>query len=221
MLGSAPKTYSPVSLIETGADATMPDEKRSILGRKPHKFESSGEFLEHLDGEERRRSVPPETIVERMGLSESDSVLDLGAGVGYFASPISKRCREVLAIDSEPKMLSILAQRASSSGVGNIHLVCGDITVLPLADGLVDHVLAAFVYHEVADQSKLIEESARVLRHSGKLTVVDFQKRISREGPPIWVKKSPGHVDRTASPWFRPFNRFETDLYYQLCFTKS
>jgi ubiquinone/menaquinone biosynthesis C-methylase UbiE len=199
----------------------MQGGKRSILRRKPHKLEASGEFLEHLDGEERRRSIPPESIVERMGLSENDAVLDLGAGVGYFALPISKRCREVVAVDSEPKMLSILSQRARSSGTGNVHLVCGDITVLPLADGSVNHVLAAFVYHEVADQSKLIEESSRVLRPSGKLTVVDFQKRISREGPPIWVKKSPGHVDRTASPWFRPFNRFETDLYYQLCFVRS
>jgi ubiquinone/menaquinone biosynthesis C-methylase UbiE len=85
----------------------------------------------------------------------------------------------------------------------------------------VDHVLAAFVYHEVSDQSKLMEESARVLRPSGRLTVVDFQKRISREGPPIWVRKSPGHVERTSSPWFRPYNRFETDLYYQLCFIRS
>ena len=199
----------------------MPGEKRSILRRKPHRFEASGGFLEHLDGEERRRSIPPELIVERMGLSENDMVLDLGAGVGYFALPISKRCKDVVAIDSEPKMLSILSQRTRSSGISNMHLVCGDIAVLPLADGSVDHVLAAFVYHEVSNQSTLMEESARVLRPSGRLTVVDFQKRISREGPPIWVRKSPGHVERTSSPWFRPYNRVETDLYYQLCFIRS
>ena len=199
----------------------MPGEKRSILRRKPHRFEASGDFLEHLDGEERRRSIPPEIIVERMGLSENDSVLDLGAGVGYFAVPISKRSKDVIAIDSEPKMLSILSQRTRSSDLGNMRLVRGDIVVLPLADGSVDHVLAAFVYHEVSDQSKLMEESARVLRPSGRLTVVDFQKRISREGPPIWVRKSPGHVERASSPWFKPFNKFETDLYYQLCFVRS
>jgi ubiquinone/menaquinone biosynthesis C-methylase UbiE len=199
----------------------MPSEKRSILRRKPHKFEASGEFLEHLDGDERRKSIPPEDIVERMGLSMNDSVLDLGAGVGYFALPISKKSKDVVAVDSEPKMLSILSQRTRSSGVMNMHLVGGDIIVLPLADGSVDHVLAAFVYHEVSDQSKLLEESARVLRPSGKLTVVDFQKRFSGEGPPIWVKKSPGHVVRTSSPWFSPFNSFETDVYYQLCFIKS
>jgi len=199
----------------------MPAEKRSIFGRKPHKFEASGDFLEHLDGEERRKSIPPEGIVERMGLSEKDLILDLGAGVGYFAIPISKRSKEVIAVDREPKMQSILSERARTSGIENMNLVCGDIIALPFASGSVDHVFAAFVYHEVSDQSKLIEESARVLRPGGKLTVVDFQKRLSGEGPPIWVKKSPAHVERTSSPWFKPFNTFETDLYYQLCFTKS
>jgi ubiquinone/menaquinone biosynthesis C-methylase UbiE len=199
----------------------MSDEKRSFLRRKPHKFEASGGFLEHLDGEERRRSIPPETIVERMGLAEDDMVLDLGAGVGYFTLPISKRSREVVAIDSEPKMLSILSERALASGSVNMRMVCGDIAILPFADGSIDHVFAAFVYHEVADQSKLMEESARVLRPSGKLTVVDFQKRISRDGPPIWVKKSPAHVERTSSPWFTPLNRFDTDVYYQLCFVRK
>lgn len=208
-------------LIEGAEESFMTGKKHSILRKKPHKFEASGDFLEHLDGEERRKSIPPEGIVERMGLSEKDSVLDLGAGVGYFSLLISKRSKDVIAVDSEPKMLSILSQRAHSSGVGNMNLVCGDINALPFASGSVDHVFAAFVYHEVSDQSKLIEESARVLRPSGKLTVVDFQKRLSGEGPPIWVKKSPAHVERTSSPWFKPFNRSETDLYYQLCFTKS
>ena len=199
----------------------MPGERRSILRKKPHKFEASGDFLERIDGEERRRSIPPEAIVERMELSEKDLVLDLGAGAGYFALPISQRSKGVVAIDSEPKMLSILSERARSSGVVNMHMVCGDITLLPFADGSVDHVFAAFVYHEVSDQSKLIEESARVLRPSGKLTVVDFQKRLSGEGPPIWVKKSPRHVERTSAPWFKPLKRFETGLYYQLCFVRS
>lgn len=177
--------------------------------------------MEHLDGEERRRSIPPESIVERMQLSENDSVLDLGTGVGYFALPISMRSKEVFAIDSEPKMLSILSQRTRSSGTPNLHPVCGDTLVLPLADGSVDHVFGAFIYHEVSDQSKLMAESARVLRPSGRLTVVDFQKRLSGEGPPIWVKKSPGHVLRTTAKWFKPLSRFETDLYYQLSFVKS
>lgn len=199
----------------------MASEKRSILGGRSHKFEASGDFLEHLEGAERRKSIPPEAIVERMELSENDVVIDLGAGVGYFALPMARHAKGVLAIDSEPKMLSIIFQRVRTSRIGNLELISGDIMSLPLADRSVEHVLAAFVYHEVSNQSMLLKECARVLKPSGRLTVVDFQKRFSGEGPPIWVKKSPGHVERTSSPWFKRCGRFETRLYYQLCFAKS
>lgn len=189
-----------------------------ILHNKAHKFEASEGFVKHLEA--RRKSIPPEDIVGRMALSGAETVVDLGAGIGYFSVPLASMAGELVAIDSEPKMLSILSERAHPSGPGSISLVLGDIVALPLADGSVDHVFAAFVYHEVADQSELMSEAARVLRPMGRLTVVDFQKRMSGDGPPIWVKKKPEHVERSASPWFKATTRFETHVYYQLGFVR-
>ena len=187
---------------------------------KPHRFDSSGAYTERLEGERRRRSIPPEPVVERMQLTNDGVVLDLGAGIGYFSFPIAERAKEVIAVDIEPKMLSVLSQRIASSANSKIATIRGDISSLPLEDGAVDHVLAAFVYHEVPDQSEFLEEAARVLSLKGKLTVVDFQKRFTGEGPPIWVKKSPEHVGRTASKWFTEVSRFETKVFYQLSFVK-
>ncbi len=199
----------------------MANKKRSLLGGKPHKFEATGDFAERLEGDDRRQRIPPEAVVERMGLTGNERVVDLGSGLGYFAIPISKVAGEVVAVDIEPKMLVLLSQKALSVGSTNVHLLLGDISSVPLSDSAVDHVFAAFVYHEVPVQSKLIEECARILRPSGKLTIVDFQKRFSGEGPPIWVKKSPAHVIRTASPWFIQQNRYDTDVFYQLSFVKK
>jgi len=199
----------------------MAGKKRAFLSAKPHKFEATGDFAEHLEGEDRREMIPPEAIVERMGLSGKERVVDLGAGLGYFALPISKVAGEVVAVDIEPKMLALLSQKALSAGIANVHMLLGDISSVPLSDGAADHVFAAFVYHEVSVQSKLVEECARILRPSGKLTIVDFQKRFSGEGPPIWVKKSPAHAIRTATPWFTLQTRFDTDVFYQLSFVKN
>jgi ubiquinone/menaquinone biosynthesis C-methylase UbiE len=92
---------------------------------------------------------------------------------------------------------------------------------IPLPDASVDHVLAAFVYHEVESQETLLAEIARVLRRGGKLTVIDFQKRLEADGPPIWVRKSPAHVKRTASRWFSQISGNGTKGYYQLMFSKN
>lgn len=187
----------------------------------PHKFEATEESLEHLEGKERREAIPPMTIVSRMSISPRDSVLDLGSGIGYFTFPMAERAAEVSAMDIEPKMLSVLASRLRERAVENVRLVKGDINSLPFGSASVDHVLAAFVYHEVADQFVLIKECARVLRPMGFLTVVDFQKRLTSEmGPPIWVRKKPEHVLKTAAPWFSKFARFESETYYQLIFRK-
>ncbi len=191
-----------------------------ILEKKPHKFEAREGFVEHL--EKRRRFISPEDVVGRMALSGTETVVDLGAGVGFFSVPMASKAGEVVAIDSEPKMIAALSERASPRAVpGSVSTLVGDVNAIPLADRSVDHVFAAFVYHEVADQSKLMAEAARVLRPGGRLTVVDFQKRFSGDGPPIWVKKTPEHVGRSASPWFKPTTRFETYVYYQLGFIRA
>lgn len=190
-----------------------------IMHKKPHKFEASEGFAEHL--ERRRRFMSPEDVIGRMALTGTETVVDLGAGIGYFSVPLTSKAGQVIAIDSEPRMLSALHERAGPPSLGSMSLVLGDINAIPLADASVDHVFAAFVYHEVADQSLLMKEAARVLRPSGTLTVVDFQKRFSGDGPPIWVKKTPGHVERTASPWFKPAMRYDADVYYQLGFVRT
>lgn len=187
---------------------------------KSHKFDSSGNFTERLEGDRRRELIPPEPVVDRMHLAKDEVALDLGAGIGYFSFPMAERAKEVIAIDIEPKMLAVLSERIASSASSRITPIRGDISALPLEDGTVDHVFGAFVYHEVPDQGRLMEEAARVLRPKGKLTVVDFQKRFTGEGPPIWVKKSPEHVTRNASKWFIETSRFETRVFYQLSLVK-
>lgn len=186
------------------------------MSKKAHKFEASEDFAEHLGGEHRRQMIPVESVIPRMSLSPDDSVADLGAGVGYFTFPVADVSRDVVAVDIEPKMLSYLRSRVAERGDRKISPVRGEITALPLADGSLDHVLAAFVYHEVDSQERLLRECHRVLRPSGSLTVIDFQKRFTGDGPPFWVRKKPEHVLSTGRGMFELADRHDAKAYYQL-----
>lgn len=186
------------------------------MSGKAHRFEASDDFAEHLEGERRREMIPVEAVLPRLSLRPGDSVLDLGAGVGYFTFPIARECGSVTAVDIEPKMLSLLSKRMSDQGHENVFLLRGEITSLPVASGSVDHVFASFVYHEVDSQQSLVRECHRVLRPSGILTVIDFQKRFTKDGPPVWVRKRPGHVLSAGRGMFSLEDRFETKAYYQL-----
>ncbi len=186
------------------------------MSGRAHRFEASGDFAEHLEGERRREMIPVESVLPRLSLGPSDSVLDLGAGVGYFTFPMARECGSVIAVDIEPRMLSLLRKRISDQGHDRVSLLRGEITSLPVASGSVDHVFASFVYHEVDSQQDLVRECHRVLRPSGILTVIDFQKRFSRDGPPIWVRKRPEHVIAAGKGIFLLEDRFDSRAYYQL-----
>lgn len=185
------------------------------------RFEPEGDFIERLEGKDRRDAIPAEAVVARTELARGVRVVDLGAGIGYFTFPMAELAAEVVSIDIEPKMLGVIAERMVERRVDNITLVRGDVTKIPTADSSVDQILAAFIYHEVESQKQLIGECARILRVGGRLDIVDFQKRETSFGPPVSERKTPEHVIATAGKLFRLETRFETDEYYQLGFSKK
>lgn len=186
----------------------------------PHRFEAKGDFVRRLDGPERRAAIPPDEVIERMDVSKRDVLMDVGAGIGYFSIPLSTAVKEVIAVDSEPRMLAELAARARRRGRGNIRALLGDALSLPVPDESVDRVLLAFIYHELAMPALVLEECSRVLRPEGALTVVEFQKADTPFGPPLADRKVPAHVERRAVKRFRMAALFNEAVYYQLEFKK-
>ena len=113
-------------------------------------------------------------------------------------------------------MISVLRQRVSDGVASNVQPLKAEMTSVPLPDASADRVLAAFVYHEVESQERLLKECHRLLKPSGRLTVIDFQKRPTGIGPPVKDRKKPEHVIATADGMFELVGRHETDVFYQL-----
>jgi len=161
-------------------------------------------------------------IVDRLGLRRSDAVADLGAGVGFFAFPMASRAESVLCVDIEKKMLDVLSERIRKRKVRNMLPLLGDIQEPPIVDASVDHVLGAFVFHEVDDPRIFLYECNRILRPAGALTIVDFQKHAPIEfGPPEEVRRTPEQVVRACATQFAELSRFENEVYYQISFSKK
>jgi len=149
-----------------------------------HRFDPT--HVHRLDNPERRKSLPPEQLLEHLPINQMDDILDIGAGTGYFTFPAAEKTSgTVFALDVEPKMLEILQQKLDDQSIHNVKLLQGEIEHLPLEDAKVDHVIASLVLHEVDPLEKGLSEIARVLKPGGHLFCLDWEKVESEQGPPL------------------------------------
>jgi SAM-dependent methyltransferase len=73
-----------------------------------------------------RTSNYAENLLANLDLRKSDTVLDIGCGIGIMAIPMALRVKNVTAIDISPAMLRILQRRTSQVDIENIEVINSD-----------------------------------------------------------------------------------------------
>lgn len=66
-----------------------------------------------------------QSMISYASVSEEDVVLEVGAGMGFLTRLLSQRCRQVIAVEVDPKLVKIL--RRQVRGLPNVDLIEGDI----------------------------------------------------------------------------------------------
>jgi ribosomal RNA small subunit methyltransferase A len=66
-----------------------------------------------------------ERMVECASLEKSDTVLDIGAGLGFLSSLLAEKCKNVLAIEADEQLAAILREQLTD--VCNTHVIVGDV----------------------------------------------------------------------------------------------
>ena len=77
---------------------------------------------------EKRVDKKPYELIDRLGVSESDAIADLGAGNGFFTIPLAKVSKQdVYVVDIEPQMLDLLKYRVDQENLDHIQYVTSDL----------------------------------------------------------------------------------------------
>lgn len=144
------------------------------------------EHMAKLDNPERKALLPPEPLLDKLDVSSKETVLDLGAGTGYFTIPAAQRTEGVVyALDIEPQMLKVIQEKAEEQKLSNIQTVEGALEKVPLEDRSVDTVIASLVLHEAETLEQALREILRVLREGGRCLFLEWEKKASEQGPPL------------------------------------
>lgn len=153
------------------------------------------EHADKLMSEERKKSFPADSIINKMGIKKTDVVADFGAGNGYFTIPIAKYTEEtVYAIDAEPKMLDLLKESSDQIGIDTIQRITAAIEDTPIDNASVDKVLISRTIHHAPSVENTLKEIKRILKQDGSLYIIEFHKDASIEGPPMEMRISPDEM---------------------------
>ena len=69
-------------------------------------------------------------LISHASLSEDDTVLEVGAGLGFLTKLLSKKCKKVFTVELDSNFVSILKKQLC--GVPNVDLIEGDILKVSL-----------------------------------------------------------------------------------------
>ncbi|WP_276355754.1 class I SAM-dependent methyltransferase [Cohnella caldifontis] len=112
-----------------------------------------------LESPERRAASPPEPLLDKLDVRDPFSLLDLGAGTGYFTLPAAERTSGIVfALDIEPRMLDIIRSKAEERELNHIQTLQGQLENIPLEKEAVDRVLASLVLHEAETVDRAVAE---------------------------------------------------------------
>ncbi len=167
-----------------GGTGTSPSAPRQIAPTMSHVH------ADWLTRPEREREEEPDRLVSSLRIPRGATVIDLGAGVGYFTWRLAERVGpsgKVLAVEIQQEMLDMLTANIQKRGIRNVETILSAQEESRLPAGVADLVLLVDVYHELAYPARTMGEVRRALKPDGRLVVVEYRK----EEP--WIPIHPLH----------------------------
>jgi demethylmenaquinone methyltransferase / 2-methoxy-6-polyprenyl-1,4-benzoquinol methylase len=116
-------------------------------------------------------------MVDTVGASPSERVLDVATGTGMVAQALVRRygC-EVVGLDQSPQMLAGAQVRIAADGAlaQRMSLIGGEAERLPFAEEEFDHLTFTYLLRYVEDPGATMAELARVVKPGGRIASLEF-----------------------------------------------
>src|SRR5579875_1201217 len=134
-------------------------------------------------------------ILDRIGVTPNDRVIDVAAGSGILSRALAPRVREVVAVDITPAMLQIAREAAEEGDVRNVRFVEGAAEALPFGEDEFDLAITRFSLHHIAGPQRAVDEMVRVVRKGGRIAIIELVARANA----LERRRDPSHA--TTLSW--------------------
>lgn len=154
-----------------------------------------------LDSKQRVKLIPPEVLISQMPIEKNHTLLDIGAGSGFFTIPMAESTtNKVYAMDPDFRMLKVIEEKAKEKRITNIELIQDYLENLNIENESIDFAMASLILHEVNSLSNALSKIYEVLKPGGHLLCLEYEKDdLIVEGPPMSIRISSDNLEKTLT----------------------
>ncbi|MBK1439892.1 methyltransferase domain-containing protein [Parapedobacter sp. ISTM3] len=161
------------------------DEKHGASANE-HMHQSSVEdLINHFESPERDAYQQPEKVLQYLGDVKGKTIMDIGAGSGYFSVKLANAGARVIAGDVDDEFQKHLRNRIEREHLENVELRRLPYDSPALENDEVDMVFMVNTYHHIDNRPDYFAKVKQGLKKGGKLVIIDFFKADLPVGPPI------------------------------------
>ena len=149
----------------------------ALIARRRHPEPMHPLFSVFIENPLRRRFFSPQRSLDRIGVTNGTTVLELGPGPGFLTIEASRRIGgsgRLYSVDIAPAMIARVRRKFIGEAMENVSLAVGNGECLPFKDTSFDLAYLVTVVGEIPDKVQAFRELYRVLRPGGILSVSEF-----------------------------------------------
>lgn len=186
------------------------DEKHGESANEFMHKSSTADLVQRFESPERDAYQQPEKVLKYLGRIKGKTIMDIGAGSGYFSVKLADKGANVIAADVNDEFQAFLKNRIEKDQLQRITLRKIPYDSPALRDGEVDMVLIVNTYHHIGQRADYFAKVKKGIKTGGELVVVDFFKSDVPVGPPTDHKVS---IDEVIAELKQAgFTQFEVEV---------
>ncbi|WP_084399734.1 class I SAM-dependent methyltransferase [Pseudotamlana agarivorans] len=175
--------------------------KQELSNDKPHNHPAHNfsdkntveQLASRYESPERDSIERPEQLLAFLGDIKGKTVMDIGAGTGYYSVKLAKNGANVIAADVSSEFQSYLKTRITENNISNISLRKVQYDNPLLENNEVDMVFIANTYHHISNRIDYLAKVKKGLKENGEIVILDYLDVAFPEGvmaPPTKMRVS-------------------------------
>ena len=166
---------------------TNHEDKKSKHGAANEHMNRSSvkDLIERFESPERDAYQQPEKVLNYLGDIQGQTIMDIGAGSGYFSVKLAEKGAKVIAADVNDEFLEFIRNRIEKDNLENIEIRKIPYDAPNLKEKEVDKVVIVNTYHHIENRPDYFAKVKKGLKTNGELVVIDFFKTEIPVGPPL------------------------------------